>query len=69
LYHKVLVSSKRSCAGGGTQVCQEVKSLDDHMLAAIEKEDAEALSILRARHESVMLSLADVVRYQQWAVR
>ena len=35
------------------EICQEVKSLGSSLLAAIEKEDNEALAILRAQHERV----------------
>jgi hypothetical protein len=48
------------------EICQEVKALGGHLLSAIEKEDGESLSILRARHEKVVLGLAEVVRYEQW---
>jgi hypothetical protein len=48
------------------EICQEVKSLGNNLLAAIEKEDNEALSILRARHERVILGLTESVRYAQW---
>jgi hypothetical protein len=48
------------------EIAQEVKSLGAHLLSAIEKEDAEALAILRARHDSVLLDLGEVVRYEQW---
>src|SRR5207253_4376025 len=48
------------------ELCQEVKSLGGQILAAIEKKDNEALSILRARHESNLLGLAESVRYTQW---
>jgi hypothetical protein len=49
-----------------TEICQEVKSLGSNLLSVIEKEDAEALAIMRARHERVLLDLAEVVRYEQW---
>jgi hypothetical protein len=48
------------------EICQEVKSLGTSLLAAMEKEDAEALAILRARHERVILELMESVRYAQW---
>src|SRR5262249_52501833 len=47
------------------EICQEVKALGNSLLAAMEKEDNEALSILRARHEKAILSLAETVRYAQ----
>ncbi|HYC29964.1 MAG TPA: hypothetical protein VEB42_14125, partial [Chitinophagaceae bacterium] len=49
-----------------TEICQEVKSLGNALLAAMEKEDNEALAILRAQHEKLVLSLAESVRYAQW---
>jgi len=49
-----------------TEICQEVKSLGNHLLSAIEKEDNEALAILRAKHERVILGLVKTVKYAQW---
>lgn len=49
-----------------SEICQEVKSLGGQLLSAIEKEDAEKLAILRARHERTLLELGEVVRYGQW---
>jgi hypothetical protein len=49
-----------------SEICQEVKSLGNNLLTAIEKEDNEALSILRARHERVILGLVEAVKYAQW---
>jgi hypothetical protein len=48
------------------EICQEVKSLGNGLLAAIEKEDSETLSQLRARHESLILGAAKTVKYAQW---
>jgi Tc toxin complex TcA C-terminal TcB-binding domain len=48
------------------EICQEVKSLGNNLLSAIEKEDNEALSILRAKHERIILGLAETVKYSQW---
>jgi len=48
------------------EICQEVKSLGNNLLSAIEKEDNEAFALLRAKHESVILGLTEVVRYSQW---
>lgn len=48
------------------EICQEVKSLGNNLLSAIEKEDNEALVLLRAKHERVILGLAEAVRYSQW---
>ena len=46
-----------------SEVCQEVKSLGSNLLSAMEKHDNEAYSILRARHETTMLQLAEVIKY------
>jgi hypothetical protein len=48
------------------EICQQVTSLGGQLLSAIEKEDGEAMAILRAKHERVVLGLAEVVRYEQW---
>ncbi|OUL29490.1 insecticidal toxin protein [Nostoc sp. RF31YmG] len=48
------------------EICQEVKSLGNNLLSAIEKEDNEAFALLRAKHERVILGLAEAVRYSQW---
>lgn len=48
------------------EICQEVRSLGQHLLSALEKEDNERLAILRARHERLVLELAESVRYAQW---
>ena len=47
------------------EICQEVKSLGSNLLSAMEKEDGEALAILRARHERVTLELVETVKYGQ----
>ncbi len=49
-----------------TEMCQEVKSLGNNLLSAIEKEDNETLAVLRAHHEKMLLSLAENVKYAQW---
>jgi hypothetical protein len=49
-----------------TEICQEVKSLGANLLAAIEKQDNESLALLRARHESSILQLAEMIKYAQW---
>ena len=49
-----------------SEICQEVKSLGTNLLSAFEKGDNEALSLLRAQHESIVLSLAEMVKYSQW---
>jgi hypothetical protein len=48
------------------EICQEVKSLGNNLLSAIEKEDNEAITLLRAQHERVILGLVESVRYAQW---
>ena len=48
------------------EICQEVKSLGNNLLSAMEKEDNEALAIMRARHESVIAALTESVKYGQW---
>jgi Tc toxin complex TcA C-terminal TcB-binding domain len=48
------------------EICQEVKSLGAGLLAAIEKQDNESISLLRAQHESTILNLNNVVKYTQW---
>ncbi|HEY1765299.1 MAG TPA: hypothetical protein VGF85_10275 [Opitutaceae bacterium] len=47
-------------------ICQEVKSLGSNLLSAFEKGDNEALSLLRAQHETIVLNLAEMVKYSQW---
>ena len=47
------------------EIAQEVKSLGSNLLAAIEKEDGEAMALLRAKHERVMLEMAEHVKYGQ----
>lgn len=49
-----------------SEICQEVKSLGNNLLSAIEKEDNESLAILRAQHERIILNLAETVKYSQW---
>ena len=47
------------------EICQEVKSLGNNLLSAMEKEDGEALVILRARHERVVMEMVEDVKYGQ----
>lgn len=49
-----------------TEICQEVKTLGNSLLSAIEKEDNEALSLLRSRHEQIILKLNQTLKYSQW---
>ena len=48
------------------EICQEVKSLGGSLLSAMEKQDNESLSLMRAQHENVLLGLAEMVKYSQW---
>lgn len=48
-----------------TEIVQEVKSLGNNLLSAMEKEDNEALAILRAKHERVVMEMVEHVRYSQ----
>jgi hypothetical protein len=48
-----------------SEICQEVKALGGALLSAIEKQDNEAIAVLRARHEGIVLSLAQSVKYSQ----
>ena len=47
------------------EIVQEVKSLGNNLLAAMEKEDGEAMAILRAKHERVVMDMVKHVRYAQ----
>jgi hypothetical protein len=47
------------------EICQEVKSLGNNLLSAMEKEDNEALAILRNKHERAILELTEMVKYAQ----
>jgi len=48
-----------------TEVTQEVKSLGGALLSAMEKKDNEALAVLRAKHERLILSMVEQVKYVQ----
>jgi hypothetical protein len=48
------------------EICQEVKSLGANLLSAIEKQDNESISLLRAEHENTILGLTNLVKYAQW---
>jgi hypothetical protein len=56
-----------STAQKAAQLCSEVKSLGAALLAAIEKKDAEELSLLRSRHERALTELQRDVRQKQVA--
>ena len=47
------------------EVVQEVKSLGNNLLSAMEKEDGEAMALLRARHERAIMDMVEVVKYGQ----
>jgi len=47
------------------EICQEVKSLGNNLLSAMEKEDGEALALLRAKHERVVMEMVEQVKYGQ----
>jgi hypothetical protein len=47
------------------EICQEVKSLGNNLLSVMEREDGEALMILRARHESIVMGMVEDVKYGQ----
>ncbi len=48
------------------EIAQEVKSLGNQLLAAMEKEDGEALALLRAKQERVIMQMVEQVKYAQW---
>jgi hypothetical protein len=48
------------------EICQEVKSLGSALLSAMEKEDNEAMALLRSRYEQLILSRGENVKYAQW---
>ncbi|HLN62154.1 MAG TPA: hypothetical protein VK464_11435, partial [Symbiobacteriaceae bacterium] len=47
------------------EIVQEVKTLGNSLLSAMEKEDGEALAILRAKHERIIMTMTEQVRYMQ----
>ena len=49
-----------------SEIIQEVKSLGNNLLSAMEKEDGEAMAILRARHERMFLDMVEQVKYAQF---
>ncbi|MEU4419670.1 hypothetical protein AB0F81_03530 [Actinoplanes sp. NPDC024001] len=56
----------RALVAKAGRLCQEVRTLGGQLLSAIEKKDAETLTVLRARQERHMLELAEVVKYEAW---
>lgn len=49
-----------------SELAQEVKSLGGQLLSAMEKEEAEHLAVMRARQESLMLTLGEMIKYGQY---
>jgi Tc toxin complex TcA C-terminal TcB-binding domain len=47
------------------EVIQEAKNLGNSLLTAMEKEDGEAMMLLRSKHESALLKMVEQVRYAQ----
>ena len=47
-------------------LCAELKSLGGALLSTLEKKEAEALSGLRARHETEILKLVEMIKEQQY---
>jgi len=48
------------------EICQEVKAMGNNLLSAMEKEDGEALAILRAKHERAIMKMVEHIKYAQW---
>jgi hypothetical protein len=48
------------------EIAQEVKTLGNGLLSAMEKEDGEAMALLRAGQERAMLEKVEHVKYAQW---
>lgn len=48
------------------EICSEVQSLGSALLSALEKKDAETLSILRQKHELNVSKLTQDIRFLQW---
>ena len=47
------------------EIAQEVKSLGNSLLSAMEKEDGEAMALLRAKHERAVMEMVEHVKYGQ----
>lgn len=47
------------------EIAQEVKSLGNALLSAMEKEDGEAMALLRAKHERAVMEMVEHVKYRQ----
>ena len=48
------------------EIAQDVKTLGNGLLSAMEKEDGEAMALLRAGQERAMLEKVEHVKYAQW---
>jgi hypothetical protein len=48
------------------ELAQQVMAIGNGQLAAMEKEDGEALALMRARHEQALMQMVEQVRYAQW---
>ncbi|MEB3281216.1 MAG: hypothetical protein VKK42_20060 [Lyngbya sp.] len=48
------------------EICGEVRSLGNSMLSALEKQEAEKLSLLRQGHEIEIQQMVQDIRYLQW---
>ncbi len=48
------------------EICGEVRSLGNSMLSALEKQEAERLSLLRQGHEIEIQQMVQDIRYLQW---
>ena len=48
-----------------TEIVQEVKSLGNNLLSVMEREDGEALALLRAKHERVIMAMGEQIKYAQ----
>jgi hypothetical protein len=48
------------------ELAQQVMAIGNGQLAAMEKEEGEALALMRARHEKVLMEMVEQVRYAQW---
>ncbi len=48
------------------ELCNEVRSLGNSLLSALEKKDGEALSLLRQKHEMTIQQMMQNVRFLQW---
>lgn len=48
------------------ELCNEVKAMGGALLAALEKGDAEHLSLLRQQHEMAILNLVKDIKFLQW---